>query len=122
MRQKPAGKLYTKAIGPFTFIKYNNSDRLTATISSIEGKKRQCSVANLLPIRTVDAPCRRVVVTGGLDTSEERAEQHVDLDSDSDFEDYWEDDTVRDGFCINKRPRPTTNPAIVPWSQKKRPP
>lgn len=51
MKQKRPGKMLSKALGPYRFIKYCNDNGLVAEVETVAGKKLHCSVANLLPLR-----------------------------------------------------------------------
>jgi hypothetical protein len=51
MKQKRPGKMLSKALGPYRFVGYKNEHGLVAVIETVAGKKVECSVANLIPLR-----------------------------------------------------------------------
>jgi hypothetical protein len=51
MKQKRPGKMLSKALGPYKFVKYKNEHGLVAVLETIAGKQVECSVANVLPLR-----------------------------------------------------------------------
>ena len=52
----------TRAQGPYIFLGYQNASHLTATLHDPMGKEFLCSVANLLPMRTLMHPARSVAL------------------------------------------------------------
>lgn len=46
-----SGKSLPRAVGPYTIIGYTGSSGTVVTIESLAGKRKQVSVANLLPLR-----------------------------------------------------------------------
>ncbi len=59
MKQKRPGKMHSKALGPYRFIEYKKQYGLVAVIETVAGKKVECSVANLLPLRPGVRPLQR---------------------------------------------------------------
>ena len=59
MKQKRPGKMLSKAMGPYRFVQYTNDRGLVAELETVAGKKLQCSVANLLPLRPGVRPLQR---------------------------------------------------------------
>ena len=52
----------TRAQGPYIFLGYRNDSCLPATLRDPIGKEFSCSVANLLPMRTLTCPARLVAL------------------------------------------------------------
>ena len=59
LKQKRPGKMQSKALGPYRFLGYKNQYGLVAEIETVAGKKVECSVANLLPLRPGVRPLQR---------------------------------------------------------------
>ncbi len=51
--------MLSKALGPYRFVEYKNQYGLVAVVETVAGKKVECSVANLLPLRPGVRPLQR---------------------------------------------------------------
>ena len=54
--------MHTRVQEPYIFLGYQNASHLTATLRDPTGKEFSCSVANLLPMRTLTRPARLVAL------------------------------------------------------------
>ena len=105
-KQKKTGKLEVKALGPYTFIEYHGELHVTATIADHKGRKKHCSVANLVPLNTIHAPAKLIKISSqpkpfGL--TPEPIE--IDTDTSSSDSDSGSDISTPVGVRIKKRPR-----------------
>ena len=68
-----------KALGPYTFIEYLGKERLTATIADLKGRRKRCSVSNLLPIHTPGAPARQIRIGLNQSRVQNQMNQHKSI-------------------------------------------